>query len=158
MNPLAMLTQFSGQTNRRTQPITGIVELSAALLSGSRDAWSAHHAHHQLSYQDHHVTSPLHSVTMHPGHHLHAQLPVSWKTNYPAAPNSFHLSTNFPSLIQSIRLSIYLSIYISIFSIISPTTIEFTWLSCSASSPLLILFSISLGRRVSRPRVCLRWH
>lgn len=59
-------------------PLTGL-ELSAALLSGSRDAWSAHHAaHHQLSYQDHHVTSPLHSVTMHPGaHHLHAQLPVS---------------------------------------------------------------------------------
>lgn len=61
-------------------PLAGL-DLSAALLSGSRDAWShAHHAHHQLSYQDHHVTSPLHSVTMHhPGHHLHAQPPVSWE-------------------------------------------------------------------------------
>jgi RNA recognition motif-containing protein len=46
------------------------------------DAWSVHHqaAAAQLSYQDHHhVTSPLHSVAaaMHPGHHLHNQLPVS---------------------------------------------------------------------------------
>lgn len=64
-------------SNAAVHPLAGL-ELSAALLSSSRDAWSAHHAHHQLSYQDHHVTSPLHSVTLHhPGHHLHAQLPVS---------------------------------------------------------------------------------
>uniref|UniRef100_A0A6G1SCZ2 Protein couch potato n=1 Tax=Aceria tosichella TaxID=561515 RepID=A0A6G1SCZ2_9ACAR len=58
-----------------------VVDLSAAaLLSGTRDVWSAHHqaAAAQLPYQDHHhVTSPLHSVAaaMHPGHHLHSQLP-----------------------------------------------------------------------------------
>lgn len=67
---------LNAATNAAVHPLAGL-ELSAALLSGARDAWSAH-GHHQLSYQDHHVTSPLHSVTMHhPGHHLHAQLPVS---------------------------------------------------------------------------------
>lgn len=71
-------TQKNGlEINLETLP-TQPVDLSAALLSGSRDAWTAAAA--QLSYQDHHhVTSPLHSVAaaMHPGHHLHTQLPVS---------------------------------------------------------------------------------
>lgn len=76
----ATLGQQGTQMNSNTtalHPLAGL-DLSAALLSGTRDAWSAHHAHQQLSaYQDHHVSSPFHSLTMHPGHHLHAHLPVS---------------------------------------------------------------------------------
>lgn len=63
--------------NTTVHPLAGLELGAATLLSNSRDTWSSHHAHHQISYQDHHVTSPLHSVTMHPSHHFHAQLPVS---------------------------------------------------------------------------------